>query len=250
MLNTIEHGARTERPDLLIAHGLFGSGRNWGAIAKRVSDSRRVMAVDMRNHGTSPRFGTNSYPDMAGDLAQVLEGSVDAPSDVLGHSMGGKSAMVLALTRPELVRRLIIADIAPIGYSHTQSHLIDAMERLDLSGVSKRSEAAERLDVDENVKAFLLQSADLKAGEWRFNLPVLRAEMDKIIGFPKMQGSFEGPTLFLTGGASDYVLPEHRDEIKRLFPRARFAKLPDVGHWLHAEKPREFEATVRAFLDA
>ncbi|MDG1339479.1 MAG: alpha/beta fold hydrolase [Paracoccaceae bacterium] len=250
MLNTIEHGARTERPDLLIAHGLFGSGRNWGAIAKRVSDSRRVMAVDMRNHGTSPRFDTNSYPDMAGDLAQVLEGSVDAPSDVLGHSMGGKSAMVLALTRPELVRRLIIADIAPIGYSHTQSHLIDAMERLDLSGVSKRSEAAERLDVDENVKAFLLQSADLKAGEWRFNLPVLRAEMDKIIGFPKMQGSFEGPTLFLTGGASDYVLPEHRDEIKRLFPRARFAKLPDVGHWLHAEKPREFEATVRAFLDA
>ena len=250
MLNTIEHGARTERPDLLIAHGLFGSGRNWGAIAKRVSDSRRVMAVDMRNHGTSPRFDTNSYPDMAGDLAQVLEGSVDAPSDVLGHSMGGKSAMVLALTRPELVRRLIIADIAPIGYSHTQSHLIDAMERLHLSGVSKRSEAAERLDVDENVKAFLLQSADLKAGEWRFNLPVLRAEMDKIIGFPKMQGSFEGPTLFLTGGASDYVLPEHRDEIKRLFPRARFAKLPDVGHWLHAEKPREFEATVRAFLDA
>lgn len=234
----------------MIAHGLFGSGRNWGAIAKRVSDSRRVMAVDMRNHGTSPRFDTNSYPDMAGDLAQVLEGSVDAPSDVLGHSMGGKSAMVLALTRPELVRRLIIADIAPIGYSHTQSHLIDAMERLDLSGVSKRSEAAERLDVDENVKAFLLQSADLKAGEWRFNLPVLRAEMDKIIGFPKMQGSFEGPTLFLTGGASDYVLPEHRDEIKRLFPRARFAKLPDVGHWLHAEKPREFDATVRAFLDA
>lgn len=250
MLNTIEHGARTERPDLLIAHGLFGSGRNWGAIAKRVSDSRRVMAVDMRNHGTSPRFDTNSYPDMAGDLAKVLEGSVDAPSDVLGHSMGGKSAMVLALTRPELVRRLIITDIAPIGYSHTQSHLIDAMERLDLSGVSKRSEAAERLDVDENVKAFLLQSADLKAGEWRFNLPVLRAEMDKIIGFPKMQGSFEGPTLFLTGGASDYVLPEHRDEIKRLFPRARFAKLPDVGHWLHAEKPREFDATVRAFLDA
>ena len=230
--------------------GCLVSGRNWGAIAKRVSDSRRVMAVDMRNHGTSPRFDTNSYPDMAGDLAQVLEGSVDAPSDVLGHSMGGKSAMVLALTRPELVRRLIIADIAPIGYSHTQSHLIDAMERLDLSGVSKRSEAAERLDVDENVKAFLLQSADLKAGEWRFNLPVLRAEMDKIIGFPKMQGSFEGPTLFLTGGASDYVLPEHRDEIKRLFPRARFAKLPDVGHWLHAEKPREFDATVRAFLDA
>lgn len=250
MLNTIEHGTRTERPDLLIAHGLFGSGRNWGAIAKRVSDSRRVMAVDMRNHGTSPRFDTNSYPDMAGDLAQVLEGSVDAPCDVLGHSMGGKSAMVLALSRPELVRRLVIADIAPIGYSHTQSHLIDAMERLDLSGVSKRSEAAERLDVDENVKAFLLQSADLKAGEWRFNLPVLRAEMDKIIGFPQMQGSFEGPTLFLTGGASDYVLPEHRDEIKRLFPRARFAKLPDVGHWLHAEKPREFEATVRAFLDA
>ena len=248
MLRTVTYGDAA-LPRLLIAHGLFGSARNWGVIAKRLSEQFHVTAVDMRNHGESPRADTNSYEDMATDLAAVLQAI--GPSHVLGHSMGGKTAMVLALTRPELVERLIIADIAPVGYGHTQSHLIDAMRRIDLDTVKTRGDADRQLtrDVeDAGVRAFLLQSLDVKAHEWRLNFDVLDAEMPKIIGFPKVTGSYQGPVLFLSGGASDYVLPEHRPTIKPLFPGARFAKIPGVGHWLHAEKPREFEAAIRVFL--
>lgn len=250
MLRTVTYGD-TALPRLLIAHGLFGSARNWGVIAKRLSDQFHVTAVDMRNHGESPRAATNSYDDMAGDLAEVLDAT--GPAHVLGHSMGGKAAMVLAITRPDLVSRMIVADIAPVGYSHTQSHLIDAMRRIDLETVKTRGDADRQLahDVAEDgVRAFLLQSLDVKTKTWRLNFDALTSEMDKIIGFPDISGSHEGSVLFLSGGASDYVLPEHRPVIRQLFPRARFAKIPGVGHWLHAEKPREFEASIRIFLNA
>jgi len=197
----------------------------------------------MRNHGTSPWFDTQSYHDMADDLAGVLNG----PADALGHSMGGKAAMVLALSRPDLVNRLIVADIAPVGYSHSQMGPIDAMRRVDLSTVTRRGDVS--LDgLDPGVDTFLLQSLDLKEKRWRFNLDVLAAEMDKIIGFPEVSGVFDGPSLFLSGALSDYVKSDHRPKIKSLFPAAKFAKIPDAGHWLHAEKPREFEAAVAAFL--
>ncbi len=246
-LATIVHGEGGDRPPLLIAHGLFGSARNWGVIAKRLSGDRRVTAVDMRNHGDSPWADSHGYEDLAGDLADTLDG----PSDVLGHSMGGKAAMVLALTRPDLVHRLVVADIAPVTYTHTQSHLIEAMRSLDLSGIALRSDADRALSAtieDKGVRAFLLQSLDVKEKRWRLNLPVLEAEMDRIIGFPDIAGRYEGPTLFLSGATSHYVQPEYRDRIKALFPNARFAKIPGAGHWLHAEKPREFEAAVAAFL--
>jgi len=243
MLNTVIHGDPTDQPPLLIAHGLFGSARNWGVIAKRLSLVRQVIVVDMRNHGTSPWFDTQSYHDMADDLAGVLNG----PADALGHSMGGKAAMVLALSRPDLVNRLIVADIAPVGYSHSQMGPIDAMRRVDLSTVTRRGDVS--LDgLDPGVDTFLLQSLDLKEKRWRFNLDVLAAEMDKIIGFPEVSGVFDGPSLFLSGALSDYVKSDHRPKIKSLFPAAKFAKIPDAGHWLHAEKPREFEAAVAAFL--
>ena len=242
------HGGGAGAP-LLIAHGLFGSARNWGAVAKRLSDSRPVTAVDMRNHGTSPRAPTNSYTDMAADLAAAIE----TPSDVIGHSMGGKAAIVLALSHPDRIRRLVVADIAPVAYSHTQQHLIDAMQGLDLTAIESRGAAdrvlAERID-EPGVRAFLLQSLDVKERRWRLNLDVLAAEMPKIVGFPELEGRFDGPALFLTGAGSDYVLPEHRDRIRALIPNARFAKIPGAGHWLHADKPREFEAAVRVFLDA
>ncbi len=244
MLNTIEHGT-PDLPPLLIAHGLFGSGRNWGVIGKRLSDSYHVICPDMRNHGDSPWFDSHGYPDMAGDLADLLDG----PTDVVGHSMGGKAAMMLALSRPELVKRLVVADIAPVAYTHTQSHNIDAMRAVDLSGITRRSEAADLLDVGDDVKSFLLQSLDAGERRWKLNLDVLDREMDKIIGWPDVSGRFDGPTLFLSGGQSDYVQPDYRDRIKTLFPNARFAKIPDAGHWLHAEKPRDFEKTLRVFLD-
>jgi esterase len=244
--------ATPDRPALLIVHGLYGSGRNWGVIARRLSDSRRVVTVDMRNHGTSPRADSQSYPEMAQDLAEVIE-HLGAPMDVCGHSMGGKAAMVLALTRPALVRRLLVADIAPVAYGHSQARFIDAMRGVDLSTVTRRSDAEAQLaeaGVERALQSFFTQSLDLPNRRWQLNLDALESSMDDIIGWPEeVTGPFDGPTLFLSGGASDYVRTEHRDRIKALFPAARFAKLPDAGHWLHAEKPRDFEATARVFLD-
>jgi len=250
MLHRIEHGARTEKPGLLIAHGLYGSARNWGVIAKRLSDRRQVVAVDMRNHGLSPWKDTQTYPGMASDLAEVLQ-DLDGPFDVLGHSMGGKAAMVLALTRPELVHRLIVADIAPVSYSHTQIQYIDAMKAVDLERVEKRSDAAEQLEgvvEDPTLVSFFTQSLDIKEKKWRLNLDALAAQMPEILGFPEVSGSYDKPSLFLSGAESDYVKREYRNDIKALLPKAQFAKIPGAGHWLHAEKPREFEAAIRAWL--
>lgn len=241
-------------PPLVIVHGLFGSGRNWGAIARGLADRRDVWTVDQRNHGTSPRAVGQSYPDMAADLAEVIA-AAGGRVDLLGHSMGGKAAMVLALTRPELVRRLVVADIAPVAYAHDNAHHIDAMRALDLTGLTSRAVADRRLarDVaDPALRAFFLQSLDLKSQppQWRLNLDVLHAEMPKIVGWPDTPGTFDNPTLFLSGDQSSYVLPEHRPAILAQFPKARFAWINGAGHWLHAEQPRAFQDTVRAFLDA
>lgn len=249
MLNTVIHGQPSGQAPLVIAHGLFGSARNWGVVAKRLSGERQVVAVDMRNHGESPWHETNGYHDMASDLARVIDD--DAEADVLGHSMGGKAAMTLALTQPERVRKLVVADIAPVTYGHTQMPLIEAMRAVDLDGIETRGDADRQLRTivdDPGVRAFLLQSLDVGKRRWRLNLDVLASEMDRIIGFPEIEGLFAGPTLFLTGSDSDYVRPEHRAGIRRLFPNAVFAKVPGAGHWLHADKPREFEAAVSAFL--
>lgn len=246
--------APSDQPPLLIAHGLFGSGRNWGVIARRLSDRRDVVTVDMRNHGSSPRFPSQSYADMAADLAEVIMAN-GGTADVLGHSMGGKSAMMLALTQGTLVRRLVVADIAPVAYSHDQSQNVAAMAGLDLTDLANRADADQRLAKtidDPALRAFFLQSLDLRATPpgWRLNLPVLDREMPKIVGWPNAPGQFEGRTLFLSGTNSSYVLPNHRPLILAQFPNAYFARIAGAGHWLHAEKPREFEETVRIFLNA
>lgn len=252
MLNVIVTGEATALPPLLIAHGLFGSARNWGVIARRLSERRPVLTVDMRNHGESFWSASHGYGDLAADLAAVIA-EHGGRADVLGHSMGGKAAMRLALERPAAVNRLVVADIAPAAYGHSQAQLVHAMRGLDLDGVASRGEADRRLAdavPDPGTRAFLLQSLDLKAEppRWRLNLDALEAEMLRIVGWEPVEGSFEGPVLFLSGAASDYVRPEHREAARTLFPKARFAKIPGAGHWLHAEKPREFEAAVAAFL--
>ena len=252
MLNTIISGTPTDQPPLLISHGLFGSARNWGAIAKTLSNERQIISVDMRNHGASDWFNSHSYTDLAADLATVIS-SHGGVADLIGHSMGGKAAMVLALNHPQMLRRLIVADIAPVIYDRTQMLIIDALRSLDLKKINKRSQAAALLSShinDAGTRAFLLQSLDLKEKCWRLNLDVLEAEMPNIMGFPDLDGPFSRPTLFLSGANSDYVLPQHRDRIKTLFPKARFARIPGAGHWLHAEKPREFGATARVFLNS
>jgi pimeloyl-ACP methyl ester carboxylesterase len=246
---------KTDAPPLLIAHGLFGTGRNWGVIARRLANIRDVYTIDMRNHGDSPHTLTHSYPDLAADLAEVAR-HIGAPIDLLGHSMGGKAAIQLALTEPTLIRRMIVADIAPVAYAHDQTRHIDAMRTLDLTNVTTRSEADRRLSAyteDAGLRAFFLQSLDIKAEggpRWKLNFDTLEAEMPKIVGWPGTKGQFDRPTLFLTGAESHYVKAEYRETICALFPRAHFAKLPNAGHWLHAEKPREFEETIHVFLTA
>lgn len=257
MLHTILHPAATPSgaPPLVIAHGLYGSGRNWGVIARRLADRRDVVAVDMRNHGASPWHDTHSYPELAADLAEVIR-SLGGRADILGHSMGGKAAMQLALTEGALIRKLVVADIAPVAYGHDQTQYIRAMRALDLTGLVARGEADRRLAdtvPEAPLRAFFLQSLDLKADDgprWRLNFDTLEAEMPRIVGWPGTEGRFDGPTLFLTGAESPYVRPEYRETIRALFPHARFAKLPGAGHWLHADKPREFEEAVRVFLNA
>jgi len=252
MLSFDQNGTDADRPPLLIVHGLFGSARNWGVIAKRLSDSRRVITVDMRNHGTSPWAASHGYDDLAQDLAELIE-ALGAPVDIVGHSMGGKASMALTLLYPALVNRLVVADIAPVAYGHSQSHLIAAMRAIDLDTVEKRSDADAQLATtipEPGVRAFLLQSLDVKDKRWRLNLDVLDAEMDRITGWDPIEAEAGHPTLFLAGGDSDYVQPDARAYTKQLFPNARFAKIPGVGHWLHAEKPREFEAAVRTYLNA
>jgi pimeloyl-ACP methyl ester carboxylesterase len=249
MLSTVEYGS-ADGPPIVIAHGLFGSARNWGVIAKRLSETRRVIAVDMRNHGQSAWAAPHDYPAMAGDLAEVIaaHGGV---AYVIGHSMGGKASMMLALAHPGAVRRLVVADIAPVAYGHTQQGMIDAMRAIDLDRVATRGDADRQLAeiiAEPGIRAFLLQSLDVKARAWRVNLDQLERDMAAILGWPDPAGRFDGPVLMLSGALSDYVRPEHRAAIKALFPAARFAKIPGAGHWLHADRPREFEAACRAFL--
>ena len=231
MLNYIEHGEMTDKPGLLIAHGLYGSGRNWGVIARRLADERKVVAVDMRNHGESHWFESHTYHDLADDLAEVLE-HLGGGYDVLGHSMGGKASMTLALTRPGMINRLVVADIAPVSYTHTQIQYINAMKAVDLSGIERRSDAKDLLAPhvdDPELVSFFLQSLDVKDRRWVLNLDTLAAEMAHILSFPELDGRFEGDALFLTGAESDYVRPEHRPTIKALFPKARFANDPRCG---------------------
>ena len=233
----------------MIVHGLYGSARNWGVISKRLSDEREVFAVDQRNHGDSRWCETQSYFDMAGDLQEFLKhfGSMA----VLGHSMGGKTAMVLSILYPNLVEKLIIADIAPVSYSHDNTQYIRAMKKVQLDRLATRTDAiiqlAESIPEPE-LRSFFAQSIDIKNKRWKLNLDVLEHEMEKIISFPQLSGQYEKASLFLSGALSNYLQIKHRPSIKKLFPRAKFVKIPNAGHWLHAEKPREFEAAVRTFL--
>lgn len=192
MLNTniFPAEAPTDLPPILIVHGLYGSARNWGAIARGLAKTRTVLTVDQRNHGDSRRFSTQSYPDMAADLAEVIRAH-GGKVDLLGHSMGGKASMQLALTEGALIRRLIVADIAPVAYAHDQSHHARAMQALDLDGITTRGEADRRLGEtldDAGLRAFFLQSLDIKAGRWKLNLDVLLAEMPKLVGWPETEG--------------------------------------------------------------
>lgn len=254
MLNLTETGPNSDQPPVLLAHGLLGSGKNLGALARRLAQTRRVILVDMRNHGDSPQDPDHSYPALARDLAQVIAAS-GGQADVMGHSMGGKAAMMLALNHPEQVRKLAVLDIAPFAYGHSQNHLIDAMEAMDLAPLRLRSEADAQLAAhiaEPGIRAFLLQSLDLKSDppRWRFNLPALRDQMPNLVGWPPApKGSFDGPALFLAGALSDYCRdPRQVQAIRDHFPQASIRFLAGAGHWLHADRPQDVAERVAAFF--
>ncbi|MDT8345689.1 MAG: alpha/beta fold hydrolase [Thermohalobaculum sp.] len=251
-----EASAETEaEPPLLIAHGLFGQGRNFHTLARRLATTRRVVAVDMRNHGQSPWDPVMTYEAMAADLAEAARRLCGGRANVLGHSMGGKAAMTLALSEPEVVAALVAVDIAPMPYRHSHLGYVRAMRGLDLGRVTRRSEAdpllAETIP-DAGLRAFILQSLELKQGvaSWRLNLAALEANMGAILGFPLTlpESANEGPAYFLHGGASDYVAPATHSRIRALFPAAEIEAVEGAGHWLHAERPDEFVARADRWL--
>ncbi len=236
---------------LVLLHGLFGRGRNFGVVQRRLAARFRVMALDLRNHGDSPRDPHMEYPAMAADVLETLAAANALPCHLLGHSLGGKVAMAAALARPDAVRRLIVADIAPVRYPPHFRTIIAAMRAMDLPPNMTRAAADRALAdavPDAAMRGFLLQNLLTGATPaWRIPLDVLAAALDGIAQWP-VRGSYPGPTLFLAGGRSDYVLAEHRAAIRTQFPAAEFQTLPAAGHWLHADDPDGFVTTVTAFL--
>jgi pimeloyl-ACP methyl ester carboxylesterase len=242
-------------PPLVVLHGLFGSGRNWASIARQLGESHRVFTLDLRNHGESPWAETMSYPEMAEDVAAFLTHNGLDGATVLGHSMGGKAAMVLALDQGERVGRLIVVDIAPVAYRHSHLDLIEAMRAVDLDAVSRRGEVDAALAdavPDPGLRAFLLHNLVSEAGRlrWRINLAALGDNMASLIGYPgDLDGNqYAGPALFLAGADSDYLGAEHSPRIRSLCPAAEIDAIAGAGHWVHAEQPRAFLARVQAFL--
>lgn len=247
------HGAGDRT--LVILHGLLGSGRNWASIAKRLGQRHKVITLDLRNHGGSPWADSMSYPLMAADIRAYIEKHAIGPSTVIGHSMGGKAAMRLALDAPSLVERLVVVDIAPVDYDHSTGEYVEALRRLDLDGLTSRNEVDARLEADvaeAGIRAFLLQN--LVRGEdgfsWRANLDALSAAMPELMAFPRREHDhYRGPTLFLSGAESSYVTSAHRPAIKDLFGRADLRAIANAGHWVHAEQPTAFLAHLQDFLE-
>jgi len=240
---------------LVILHGLFGSKRNWASIAGKLAQHRRVIAADMRNHGESPWDDRHDYPALADDVARLIETRVGGPAVVLGHSMGGKAAMMLAVTRPELVERLIVVDIAPARSISSPLLLVKAMRRVPIERLSRRAEVdavlAEVIP-DLNVRGFLAQNVVTEpAGlRWSVNLDAIERNGESIVGFPEIPPgvTFTKPTLFIAGGRSEYLRPEHAGTIERLFPTATIETIANAGHWVHAEAPEPFLDAVNRFL--
>lgn len=250
ILHAIDAGSG---PPVALLHGLFGAARNFGVVQRGLLDRFRVLALDLRNHGVSPHAADASYAAMAGDVLETLAALGAPRAALVGHSMGGKVAMTAALLRPDSVTRLLVADIAPVRYEpHYRAHA-EAMRAIPLTSGLTRAESSAALAPavpDPGIRAFLLQNLQLGAQPaWRIGLDEIAAALPGIEGWDPPPGAqYAGPALALSGARSDYVLPEHRPLFRALFPAMRFATLRDAGHWLHADQPEAFTATVGAFL--
>ncbi len=248
-----EHGSR-----VVFCHGLFGQGRNWTQQAKALATDHRVLLVDMPDHGRSPWSDRFDFLAAADQAAELL--TADDPVALVGHSMGGKTAMALALRRPELVERLCVVDVAPVAYEHASEFVryIDAMLAIDLATLSDRGQADAALRdavPDDGVRGFLLQNLRREGDVWRWqpNLELLRAEIDEVGGWPAaaLDGAspYDGPVLWVGGSESRYVLDDYAGAMERYFPRVRRVTVKGAGHWVHSEKPEVFGEILRRFLD-
>jgi esterase len=249
------HSFRTgSGPPLVILHGLFGSAENWRSHALAFADRFDVHVVDLRNHGRSLHDPDMSYDVMAADVGWYISSEGIAPCHLLGHSMGGKVAMWLALQHPALVDRLIVADIAPREHPPGHEHILAALCDLDPERLKSRKEAAKQISSrvpNRRVQQFLLKNLE-RNGEggfrWRMNLPAIRANYDQIRGWPGTRSMrSDKQALFIAGTRSDYITIEDSDAIIEVFPLARFVDL-DAGHWLHSERKDEFVAECVQFL--
>jgi len=243
-------------PPLIILHGLLGSNGNWVTLSRTAfSDVARVYAVDQRNHGRSPHTDRIDYPSMAADVRDFVERHGLGSAVLLGHSMGGKTAMQTALSYPEIVDRLIVADMAPKGYSPRHQELLDALAGIDPAAYESREEIDAVLAEDvpsRPIRQFLLKNLDYDGERytWQMNLEVIRAQYDEINAALPREGSYDGPALFVRGSESDYVSDEDRPGIRERFPAAQFETIDGAGHWLHADRPEAFARTVQSFLSA
>jgi pimeloyl-ACP methyl ester carboxylesterase len=250
ILHAEEHGTgRT----LVLLHGLFGHAANFGTVQKWLSRRYRVIALDLRNHGSSPHAPTMSYAEMTGDVLETLRERQALPCALVGHSLGGKVAMQAALAAPAAIDRLVVADIAPVRYPPAYRRYVDVMAALPLSaGLTRSAADAALVDAvpEPEIRAFLLQNLRLgSAPSWRINLPALRAALPEMEGWPSQERPpYPGPALFIAGARSNYIRSEHQPLIRVLFPAARFVTLKNAGHWLHAENAEGFVGLLEAFF--
>jgi pimeloyl-ACP methyl ester carboxylesterase len=244
-------------PRLVFCHGLFGQGRNWTQIAKAFADDHRVTLVDLPDHGRSPWTNHFSYVEMAEELAGALTG--DDPVALVGHSMGGKTAMLTALAHPELVERLCVVDVAPVEYSAASDfeRYVAAMRGLDLAALSSREDADLAMtEAAPNpvVRSFLLQNLRREHDGWRWqmNLEVLGDGLGDLRGWPAGAAdelpAYEGPVLWVAGRDSPYIRDEHAPTMERHFPKVRRVTVKGAGHWVHSEQPAVFIEVLRRFL--
>lgn len=242
---------------LIILHGVFGQQGNWAAHAKAFSEKFQVYGFDARNHGQSPHADSMSYREMAEDVVQTLDALQIRSADFIGHSMGGKIAMQLALNYPERVNKLVVVDIAPVNYERGPSQELEALQKIDLASLTNRQQADAVLQThgvfNKAIRDFLL--TNLKRNnegkfEWRMNLAVIAKDYPLLKSWDQTPSEFSGETLFIKGGNSDYLLPEYTDQTLRFFPKAKVQIISGAGHWVHNEKPEQFFSVVEKFLMA
>jgi esterase len=251
ILNSIEQG---EGPKLILLHGLFGTAKNLGAVARGLSGQARVVSLDLRNHGDSPHNPGMAYSTMAADVAETMDAKGIASAPIIGHSMGGKVAMTLALTQPKRVEKLVVMDIAPITYDHDYDGYVEAMRAIPLNNEVNRKAANAFLEEkipDPALRVFLL--SNLVLGDdphWRFGLSEIGGAMQSLLRWTDPPGAkpYVDPVLFLRGSDSDYVLPDSYTRIGALFPGAKIQTIEHAAHWIHAHQPQAVIAALQAFL--